>query len=52
MNGYLCLQGPVTFKVAVPKVPEKTEWKMSGQLITLTMPLTDTVWTVSYSFHA
>lgn len=36
-------QGPVTFRVQVPNLPERPEWKMSGQLITMTLPITDPV---------
>jgi splicing factor 3A subunit 1 len=33
----------VTFKVAVPNVADRPEWKLNGQTITLTLPLYDTV---------
>ncbi|CAI8032168.1 Splicing factor 3A subunit 1, partial [Geodia barretti] len=35
--------GPVTFRVHVPNLPERSEWKMNGQLITMTLPITDPV---------
>ena len=35
--------GPVLFNIMVPVVPEKPEWNLNGQNITLTMPLTETV---------
>lgn len=37
------LQGPVTFKVSVPKVEDKPEWNLKGQTVSFTLPLTDTV---------
>ena len=36
-------QGPVTFRVAVPSLGDKPEWKCNGQLLTFTLPLTDQV---------
>lgn len=39
----LILQGPVTFKVSVPKVEDKPEWNLKGQTVSFTLPLTDTV---------
>ncbi|KAI0212588.1 Splicing factor 3A subunit 1 [Lamellibrachia satsuma] len=36
-------KSPVTFKVVVPKIPEKSEWKLDGQALTMTLPLTDNV---------
>jgi splicing factor 3A subunit 1 len=35
--------GPVTFRVQVPNLPDRPEWKMNGQLITMTLPITDPV---------
>ncbi len=35
--------GPVLFNISVPNVPEKPEWNLNGQVISLTMPLTETV---------
>lgn len=35
--------GPVTFKVSVPKQADKSEWKMNGQNLSFTLPLTDNV---------
>lgn len=35
--------GPVTFRVQVPNMMDKSEWKLSGQAFTITLPLTDTV---------
>lgn len=36
-------RGPIKFYVQCPIVPEKPEWNLNGQSITLTMPLTETV---------
>ncbi|XP_070565002.1 splicing factor 3A subunit 1-like [Ptychodera flava] len=35
--------GPVTFKVQVPNLPDKPEWKLSGQSLSITLPITDQV---------
>lgn len=35
--------GPVLFNITVPHVPDKPEWNLNGQTISLTMPLTETV---------
>ena len=35
--------GPVTFKLQVPDMREKTEWRCHGQSLTFTLPLTDQV---------
>merc|ERR1711892_308205 len=37
---------PVTFKVMVPQMPDKPEWKLDGQMLSLTLQLTDTVNTI------
>jgi splicing factor 3A subunit 1 len=43
-NEFLALnKGPVTFRVQVPNSMDKSEWKLNGQLFTITLPLTDTV---------
>lgn len=34
---------PVTFKLQVPDMREKTEWRCHGQSLTITLPLTDQV---------
>ena len=39
-------RGPVTFTVVVPVVEDKPEWKLNGQMLSVTMPLTDTVSTL------
>ena len=36
-------KGPVTFQVQVPSLLDKSEWKLGGQSLTVTLPLTDTV---------
>ena len=44
-------QGTVTFCVAVPTVADKPEWRLSGQTLNLTMPLTDMVSVVKARLH-
>ena len=34
---------PVTFGVQIPHMPDKAEWKLDGNTIRLTLPLTDQV---------
>lgn len=34
---------PVTFGVQIPHMPDKSEWKLDGNTIRLTLPLTDQV---------
>jgi len=34
---------PVTFGVQIPLMPDKAEWKLDGNTIRLTLPLTDQV---------
>ncbi|XP_063430548.1 splicing factor 3A subunit 1-like [Mytilus trossulus] len=36
-------KGPVTFKVMVPKADDKPEWKLNGQMLTYTLPLSDSI---------
>ncbi|XP_033638833.1 splicing factor 3A subunit 1-like isoform X2 [Asterias rubens] len=36
-------KGPVSFQVMVPPMPDKPEWKCSGQALQMTLPLTDTI---------
>lgn len=43
--------GPVKFQVAVPVVTDKPEWRLSGQTLTLTLPLTDPVSVVKAKVH-
>lgn len=37
------IQGPAAFKVHVPLMADKPEWKLNGQTLTFTMPLTESV---------
>jgi len=37
---------PVTFKVLVPNIDDKPEWKCNGQILTITLTLKDTVNTI------
>ncbi|NXK12064.1 SF3A1 factor, partial [Herpetotheres cachinnans] len=34
-------KGPVTVKVQVPNMQDKTEWKLNGQVLVFTLPLSD-----------
>lgn len=43
-------KGPVTFYVHLPLVPEKPEWNLNGQLISLVLPLTETVSQLDYVY--
>ncbi|XP_076454241.1 splicing factor 3A subunit 1-like [Babylonia areolata] len=36
-------KGPVSVKVMVPNVSDKPEWKLNGQTLEFTLPLTDTI---------
>lgn len=40
---FVSLQGPVTVKVQVPNMQDKTEWKLNGQVLVFTLPLSDQV---------
>ncbi|KAJ9584629.1 hypothetical protein L9F63_021031, partial [Diploptera punctata] len=44
-------KSPVSFKVAVPNMSEKPEWRLKGQLLSLTLPLTDTVAVIKAKIH-
>lgn len=44
-------KSPVMFKVQVPKLSEKAEWKLNGQTVTLTLPLTDSVSVLKAKIH-
>nr|XP_023020595.1 splicing factor 3A subunit 1 isoform X2 [Leptinotarsa decemlineata] len=35
--------GPVSIKVTIPLLPEKSEWKLTGQVMSLTLPLGESV---------
>lgn len=43
--------GPVTFKVQVPNISDKPEWKLNGQILALTLPLTDMVSVIKAKLH-
>nr|XP_027216337.1 splicing factor 3A subunit 1-like [Penaeus vannamei] len=43
--------GPVKFQVAVPVVADKPEWRLDGQTLTLSLPLTDPVSVVKAKLH-
>ncbi|KAL5004725.1 hypothetical protein ScPMuIL_018181 [Solemya velum] len=36
-------KGPVHFKVAIPKYGDKPEWNLNGQMLSFSLPLTDSV---------
>lgn len=44
-------RGPVTVRVQVPGAAEKAEWKLNGQTLTLTLPLTDTISVLKAKLH-
>ncbi|XP_044131202.1 splicing factor 3A subunit 1 isoform X2 [Bufo gargarizans] len=44
-------KGPVTVKVQVPNMQDKTEWKLSGQVQAFTLPLTDQVSVIKVKIH-
>ncbi|XP_065216970.1 splicing factor 3A subunit 1 [Planococcus citri] len=44
-------QGPVKFKVVLPSMPDKAEWKLNGQIIELSMPLTDSIAVIKTEIH-
>ncbi|KAL1475720.1 hypothetical protein MTO96_037075 [Rhipicephalus appendiculatus] len=44
-------KGPVTVRVQVPGAQEKAEWKLNGQVLTMTLPLTDTVSVLKAKLH-
>ncbi|KAK7791192.1 hypothetical protein R5R35_005395 [Gryllus longicercus] len=44
-------KGPVQLKVAVPNMSEKPEWRLKGQMLSLTLPLTDTVAVIKAKIH-
>jgi len=49
--GFICFQSPVSLKVAVPNMSEKPEWRLKGQVLTLTLPLSDTVSVIKAKIH-
>lgn len=44
-------KSPVTFCVQLPTLAEKADWKLNGQIITLTLPLTDMVSVIKAKIH-
>jgi len=42
---------PVTFQVVCPVMAEKSDWKLSGQAVSLTMPLMESVSTIKMRLH-
>uniref|UniRef100_A0A8C9TD99 Splicing factor 3A subunit 1 n=1 Tax=Scleropages formosus TaxID=113540 RepID=A0A8C9TD99_SCLFO len=44
-------KGPVSVKVQVPNMQDKTEWKLSGQVLNFTVPLTDQVSVIKVKIH-
>ena len=43
--------GLVTFSVQVPTVTDKPEWKLNGQLVQMTLPLSDPVSVIKVKLH-
>ena len=43
--------GPIKFRVQVPVMADKPEWKLGGQTLTLALPLTDPVSVVKARIH-
>ena len=37
---------PVTMSISVPSMPDKPEWKLEGQMLSITLSLTETVNTI------
>ncbi|XP_032899211.1 splicing factor 3A subunit 1 [Amblyraja radiata] len=44
-------KGPVTVKIQVPNMQDKSEWKLNGQVLVFTLPLTDQVSVVKVKIH-
>ncbi|XP_075895194.1 splicing factor 3A subunit 1 isoform X1 [Nelusetta ayraudi] len=44
-------KGPVAVKVQVPNMQDKTEWKLNGQILNFTVPLTDQVSVIKVKIH-
>uniref|UniRef100_A0A8C5TW35 Splicing factor 3A subunit 1 n=1 Tax=Malurus cyaneus samueli TaxID=2593467 RepID=A0A8C5TW35_9PASS len=44
-------KGPVTVKVQVPNMQDKTEWKLNGQVLVFTLPLSDQVSVIKVKIH-
>ena len=39
------------FKVILPNMPDKSEWRLGGQIIELTLPLEDPVSVIKAKIH-
>uniref|UniRef100_A0A1L8DHC8 Splicing factor 3A subunit 1 n=1 Tax=Nyssomyia neivai TaxID=330878 RepID=A0A1L8DHC8_9DIPT len=39
-------QGPITIQIQVPSMTEKSEWRLNGQTVAITLSLTDTIATM------
>ncbi|KAG1714370.1 Splicing factor 3A subunit 1 [Nymphon striatum] len=44
-------KSPVSFRVQVPVVSDKPEWRLNGQILTMTLPLTDMVSVIKAKIH-
>ncbi|KAM8864836.1 splicing factor 3A subunit 1 isoform 1-T2 [Synchiropus picturatus] len=44
-------KGPVAVKVQVPNMQDKSEWKLTGQVLNFTVPLTDQVSVIKVKIH-
>jgi len=44
-------KGPVTFRVQVPVVSDKPEWKLNGQVLAFTLPIIDMVSVIKAKIH-
>ncbi|KAM9743970.1 splicing factor 3A subunit 1 isoform 2-T4 [Menidia menidia] len=44
-------KGPVAVKVQVPNMQDKSEWKLNGQVLNFTVPLTDQVSVIKVKIH-
>ncbi|XP_075425016.1 splicing factor 3A subunit 1 isoform X2 [Ascaphus truei] len=44
-------KGPVAVKVQVPNMQDKTEWKLGGQVLAFTLPLSDQVSVIKVKIH-
>ncbi|XP_073527548.1 splicing factor 3A subunit 1 isoform X1 [Phyllobates terribilis] len=44
-------KGPVTVKVQVPNMQDKTEWKLGGQVLAFTLPFSDQVSVIKVKIH-
>ncbi|CAG0922209.1 unnamed protein product [Notodromas monacha] len=44
-------RGPVRFVVHLPNMPDKTEWRLDGRMVPMTLPLTDTVAVIKAKVH-